>query len=150
MDFVLPPEEIGAHLSTIGTHSWRRCPAELVPLDREPLYRQVLTIVQNVTGVDFSMYRSTTIKRRIMRRMAVKARRSLDEYLHDLQSDEGEAQALFRDLLINVTSFFRDPTLFDAIKTVVLPAITATAPRPSRCASGCRAARRARRRTRWR
>ena len=74
-----------------------------------------------------------TIKRRMMRRMAVNGKRSLGSYLQQLKEDEGEVQALFRDLLINVTSFFRDPSLFDAIKTVVMPALTADRPPGDRC-----------------
>jgi len=131
VDFVLSPEEIGGHLSTIGTHPYLAPvpPGELVPEpEGESVFRQILTIVQNVTGVDFSLYRSTTIKRRMMRRMAVNGKRSLGSYLQQLKEDEGEVQALFRDLLINVTSFFRDPSLFDAIKTVVMPALTADRP----------------------
>lgn len=131
VDFVLSPEEIGGHLSTIGTHPYLAPvpPGELVSEpEGESVFRQILTIIQNVTGVDFSLYRSTTIKRRMMRRMAVNGKRSLGSYLQQLKEDEGEVQALFRDLLINVTSFFRDPSLFDAIKTVVMPALTADRP----------------------
>ena len=126
IDFILAPEEIGGHLSTIGAHPYL-APVPATDLmagsHREALFRQILTIIQNVTGVDFSLYRSTTIKRRIMRRMAVNGKRSLEAYLPELEADRAEVDALFRDLLINVTSFFRDPSLFEALKKEVFPAL---------------------------
>src|SRR5262249_45579850 len=76
-----------------------------------------------VTGVDFANYRDTTIKRRIMRRMALHTQQSLNEYAQRLKTDPAEVEALYQDLLINVTSFFRDPELFEALKTSVLPEV---------------------------
>ena len=76
-----------------------------------------------VTGVDFTLYRDTTIKRRIMRRMALHTHDSLGDYIPRLEKDPEEVKALYHDLLINVTSFFRDPALFDALKEQVYPEI---------------------------
>ncbi|MGH8473100.1 MAG: CheR family methyltransferase, partial [Gammaproteobacteria bacterium] len=74
-------------------------------------------------GVYFSLYRDTTIKRRIMRRMALHGESSLADYAGRLETDGGEIRALYRDLLINVTSFFRDPDLFETLKESVFPEI---------------------------
>ena len=67
-----------------------------------------------------------------------------------MERDAGEAEALYRDVLINVTSFFRDPEMFEDLKRVVFPEIVTRAANGRRSASGCLAARPARRRTRWR
>jgi two-component system, chemotaxis family, CheB/CheR fusion protein len=73
--------------------------------------------------VDFSEYRPTTIRRRIIRRMALLQQQSLPQYLRLLADNPTEVKALYRDMLINVTSFFRDPTVSEALKSSVFPAI---------------------------
>ncbi len=123
IDFVLSPEEIGARLSTLDQHPYIEHPPGRGPPvpDADILYRRVLSAVHQATDVDFGMYRSATLMRRILRRMAVVGVRSLEDYAALLESTPTEAHRLFRDLLINVTSFFRDPSLFDALVTTVFP-----------------------------
>src|SRR4029079_6549493 len=84
---------------------------------------QILMVVRNALGVDFGEYKLATVQRRLARRMAL--RRVPDEpaYLALVQGDPAEARALYEDILIHVTSFFRDPTLFDALESHILPAI---------------------------
>ena len=79
--------------------------------------------VRSATGVDFSQYRDTTIRRRIGRRMALHGKPAMAEYVKLLEGDRAEIEALYRDLLINVTSFFRDPEMFEELKRRVFPAI---------------------------
>jgi two-component system CheB/CheR fusion protein len=125
VDFVLPPEQLARRLGEIGGHPYL-APAPPKP-DGEPHaqenYQKILGAVRAVTGVDFSHYRDTTIKRRIMRRMAVNTQQSLTEYAERLKTEPAEVEALYQDLLINVTSFFRDPELFEALKTSVFPEV---------------------------
>lgn len=123
VDFVLTPESIARRLAEVKDHPYLAPePAgRRVQPDVEDQYRKVLGIVRSATGVDFSMYRDTTIKRRIMRRMALHTQQSWDEYLKRLRGDRAEVDALYHDLLINVTSFFRDPELFEALKVTVFP-----------------------------
>src|SRR5262249_48691016 len=87
----------------------------------EAQYKRILSIIRAVKGVDFSQYRDTTIKRRIMRRMALHGQRTLVDYARLLDGNRPEAEALYQDLLINVTSFFRDPEMFESLKTRVFP-----------------------------
>ena len=90
-------------------------------------------------GIDFSLYREKTIKRRILRRLALRNIDSLAEYASRLENDSDELTALQRDLLICVTSFFRDPESFESLKTSGLPAHSpGAARRTRRFASGCR------------
>ena len=125
VDFVLPPAQIAQRLGEIGEHPYL-APDPTRPLTgptAEESYQRTLAVVQTVTGVDFRLYRDTTIKRRIMRRMALHGQRSIGEYVARLKEDVGEVEALYHDLLINVTSFFRDPKMFEELKSSVFPQI---------------------------
>ena len=126
VDFVLTPELIAKRLAEIASHPYL-APAAIRVSDEkgssEETYSDALAIVRSATGVDFSQYRDTTIKRRIMRRMALHTQHSLKAYTQHLQNDPREVDALYHDLLINVTSFFRDPEMFEALKAQVFPAI---------------------------
>ena len=83
----------------------------------------MIAALRNSSGVDFSQYRDTTLKRRTARRMMLRGFTSPREYAQFLERDRDEAEALYRDVLINVTSFFRDPEMFEDLKREVFPAI---------------------------
>jgi two-component system CheB/CheR fusion protein len=127
VDFVLPPERIAAELVRLGRHPYL---ADGAPLEEAPVgdgeegpFGAVLGVVHAATGIDFSLYREKTIKRRIQRRLALCHIDSLAEYAARLEDDAGELSALQRDLLISVTSFFRDPGSFESLKQLVFPRI---------------------------
>jgi two-component system CheB/CheR fusion protein len=82
---------------------------------------KVFVILRSLTGHDFSQYKPTTVHRRVERRLAVHRIESLELYVKFLESTPAEVEALFRDLLIGVTSFFRDPEAFQALETEVIP-----------------------------
>jgi two-component system CheB/CheR fusion protein len=82
---------------------------------------QIYAILRAQTGHDFSGYKARTFLRRVQRRMQVHQCDAWTDYVSLLQRQPDEATALFRDLLINVTSFFRDPDAFDALNTLVIP-----------------------------
>ena len=86
-------------------------------------FQKVLVALRDVVGVDFSAYKQTTIRRRLARRMAVRKVDALQEYTALLQGNAEEGQALFDDILIHVTSFFRDAEVFAALKAHVFPEI---------------------------
>ncbi len=129
VDFVFAPEGIARRLAEIGAHPYL-APAlvEAPPPENEDHFRRVLGAVRAATGVDFRQYRDTTIRRRILRRMVLHGQPSLAAYAGRLEQDAPEVEALYRDLLINVTSFFRDPALFEALKTNVFPEILKAKP----------------------
>lgn len=77
----------------------------------------ICDILQQVTFHDFKHYKSSTLVRRIQRRLQVTQSTSVEHYIEKLKSDQNEIDVLFKEILINVTSFFRDPQAFEALKT---------------------------------
>jgi two-component system CheB/CheR fusion protein len=123
VDYVLPPAEMPAQLIAYVTHAFAAHPrphaAASSPV--EDTLKQICVVLRAQTGHDFSQYKQNTLVRRIERRMALHQIERVQEYLHFLQKTPAEADALFRDLLIGVTSFFRDPEAFAALQTQVIP-----------------------------
>jgi two-component system CheB/CheR fusion protein len=145
VDFILPPEKIALELARIGLDPYLALPqkteTEAAEAATEKDFRRILTLLRSHTAVDFSQYRDTTIKRRIQRRMLVRTRRTLAEYIELLERDRAEISALFDDVLINVTSFFRDPEMFETLKARIFPEILKNDPHTIRvwvagCSSG--------------
>jgi two-component system CheB/CheR fusion protein len=149
VDFVLPPADIGRELVRISRHPYVRPAEEHDPLAGERQLLAVLDVVRSTTGVDFSHYKRNTLVRRLARRMVLHGLGSLADYLKLLQDRPTEIDALYQDILINVTSFFRDPEAFELLKSRVFPRLTADRSRHDRSACGSWAARPARRPTRW-
>lgn len=122
VDFVLAPEKIAEELGRLGSAPYINATgdrgAEAQPGDG---LRGVFKELRAATGVDFASYRQTTIQRRIQRRLAVRRVDSLEAYVKMLEKQPEEAQALFRDILIHVTNFFREPETFAALAAQVFP-----------------------------
>lgn len=127
VDFVLPPTEIARELSRIARHPYvaelpKEAAAALVPEQHVGL-NTIFQLIRKSAGVDFTRYRHTTIRRRIQRRMIVHKIDALPRYVKYVQQNPAELKALYQDMLINVTSFFRNPDSFDALKTRVFPSL---------------------------
>ena len=86
-------------------------------------FKKILLLLRNHSGVDFSLYKSTTIQRRITRRMVLNKQDTLEDYTIFLRGNAKELDALYSDVLISVTSFFRNPDAFDVLKRKVFPKI---------------------------
>ncbi|MEZ5361862.1 MAG: chemotaxis protein CheB [Bryobacterales bacterium] len=124
-DFILPPPEIARQLARVARHPYvKQAPPDLEeqPGPRDQLAK-VFSLIRTSGGVDFSCYKPTTIKRRISRRMLLRQIDSLEAYVARLRQDPAEVEALSKDLLINVTGFFRDPDTFQALSDAVIPKI---------------------------
>jgi two-component system, chemotaxis family, CheB/CheR fusion protein len=127
VDLALPVEEMGTKLvefvqslSTLdriidGTDTEAEGP------DFDQIQTEVYTILRTQIGHDFSGYKSKTFLRRVQRRMQVMQSDSLDGYVEMLRQQPEEVGALFRDLLINVTNFFRDGDAFESLNIQVIP-----------------------------
>jgi two-component system CheB/CheR fusion protein len=134
-DFVLSPAQIAQELARISIHPYvvtspQDKARELLP-DGELELRKMFSLVHRSTGVDFSHYKQTTTRRRIGRRMIVHRSQNLGEYLGYLEKHPEEIQELYRDLLISVTHFFRDPDSFVALGTYLANSVRNAEPADS-------------------
>jgi two-component system CheB/CheR fusion protein len=118
VDFILPPAKMPAQLIAYAAHAFgKKFRRAAPPADKgEGSLKKIFILMRAQTGYDFSQYKQTTILRRVERRMAVNQLDKLDDYVRYFQQSPTEAQALFRDLLIGVTNFFRDPEAFDILE----------------------------------
>ena len=152
VDYVLPPEEMPDRILDYMQRAFDRdaaghgTAAETAAELTEPL-QHVFALLRSHTRHDFSRYKHNTILRRIERRMAVHQVETIDEYVRLLQADSAEIGVLFRELLIGVTSFFRDPEAFASLRERVIPRYLRPSAMAMFCACGRRAAPRARKRT---
>jgi len=130
VDYVLPPAEMPAQLRMYVDHAFGRAPRPVPPpaAEAEGALKRILILLRAQTGHDFSLYKQNTITRRVERRMAVHQIAQLDGYVRYLQQNPVEVGALFRDLLIGVTNFFRDPEAFKALEEHVIPQLFAGKP----------------------
>jgi two-component system, chemotaxis family, CheB/CheR fusion protein len=127
VDYVLPPAEMPAQIMVYVAHAFGNPPrpASDPPSKIENALKKIFILLRDQTNHDFSQYKSSTILRRIERRMAVQQIETIDDYVKFLQQASTEVEALFRDLLIGVTSFFRDPKAFQVLEEEVVPRLFA-------------------------
>jgi two-component system, chemotaxis family, CheB/CheR fusion protein len=121
--FVLSPEQIAIELVNIAKHPQLTRP-ETGPSEQEKAeadLRKIVMLLKASFGVDFTHYKETTINRRITRRMVINKIENVKAYVEYLRAHSNELQALFDDLLIGVTSFFREPETFVLLKEKVFP-----------------------------
>ncbi len=130
VDYILPPSEMPdqliAYVNQIFGKKINLIPAP--PQKAQDTLAKICVLLRAKTGHDFSQYKENTLNRRIQRRMALHQIESPADYLRFMQQDPSEAQALFRDLLIGVTGFFRDPDAFDSLASVGIPKLFENVP----------------------
>jgi len=126
VDFVLPPIAIAAELHRISRHPYVASDVgdEVESRAGESSLGRILDQLRMTTGVDFSNYKRNTLYRRISRRAVLHKFEGLKDYARYLPSNPGEVSALYQDILIGVTSFFRDPEAFEILKSKVFPTLT--------------------------
>jgi two-component system, chemotaxis family, CheB/CheR fusion protein len=130
VDLVLPPEKVARELARMIRHPYLKIAPEAFVPETSTLedggMRNIFRLLRASTGVDFANYKQTTVRRRIARRMLVRRCDTLTEYAKYLGEHPDEVRALFEDGLIHVTSFFRDPEVFQYLTTNVYPQILST------------------------
>jgi two-component system CheB/CheR fusion protein len=126
-DIIAPPAELGAKLASVCKHTLRTERAELDHASQTAL-EKIVILLRAQTGHDFSLYKKSTLYRRIERRMSVHHLDKIIQYVRVLQENLHERELLFNELLIGVTSFFRDPAAWVALKTKVFPSILKSNP----------------------
>jgi len=126
VDFVMPVEDMPAKLLQYQQHLSQveeRKASDGTREDVANYVAQICSLMHNRTGHDFGQYKQKTLIRRIQRRMQLVQINAAPEYIRLLRTDSREAQLLFRDLLSNVTQFFRDPESFEVLEREVIPKI---------------------------
>ena len=129
IDFVLPAEDIGAQLiacyqTRVDNYGTNKAEQRI---DNESLYK-ILDLLHEQLGHDFSKYKISTLQRRIARRMSIHQLNNVQLYIQFLMDNPIEQEQLLQELLINVTSFFRDSEAFDALAALALPLLFANKP----------------------
>jgi two-component system CheB/CheR fusion protein len=119
VDIVTSPRKIATELARLARDRPAKEPSKR--LIGESSIKGIFALLRAKTEVDFSQYRKTTVRRRIQRRMVVHRLDGLDEYLTFLKRNPEEIDALYKEMLIHVTGFFREPETFDVLQTLVLP-----------------------------
>jgi len=151
VDFVQPPAGIAKELARVDKHSYAQVlpvvdteglaaaahprPEDEANAERSRVdfdteksrtaqsLQRIYTLLRSSVGVDFAQYKPATVQRRIQRRMALLRVENIEDYARFLRTNESEIVALYQDILIKVTSFFRDPTAFDYLKRWIFPRI---------------------------
>jgi two-component system CheB/CheR fusion protein len=155
VDFVLPPEKIAEEIARLGISPARtrtraaanarnrkgRVSRKQTPFGPEPTIaaewpkspadkhlRQIFALLRAGTGVDFSVYRINTVRRRLSRRLGVHRLKDLEKYARLLRDNPTEVEALYQDLLIGVTNFYRNPSVFETMKRKIFPKLVKNLP----------------------
>ncbi len=126
IDMVLSPADIARELARIGRHPlFSAAQTSRTAVTQQQAFDHIVDTLRDTVGVDFAHYKRNTLHRRITRRMVLHKYDDLQQYAEYLQAHPNEAEALYADILINVTSFFRDPEAYELLKSRVFPELTA-------------------------
>ncbi|MCG8603792.1 ATPase, partial [bacterium] len=127
VDSVLPPARMAKELDRIAGHPYLHDvkPEVEAQVTNADDIGKILLLLRRITGVDFTYYKQTTLRRRIQRRLVLHKIENSAKYLGYLQKNQAEVEALYDDILIHVTSFFRDSGSYQALAETVFPKITA-------------------------
>ncbi len=122
VDFILPPRDIPAHLIELS-HNFKMDETDFdtEELNEDVFFKQVIGLLKAKYGVDFSYYKQSTIRRRILRRKSINKLEYIKEYQDFLFENKSEQDALLKDILIPVTAFFRDAKSFEVLGQKILP-----------------------------
>lgn len=121
VDYELPPAEMPSKLIAYATHAFTAINKIELSISQkyENELSKIFIILRSHVGHDFSQYKANTINRRIARRMSLHQIEMIEEYVKYLQQTPDEVEALFQELLIGVTNFFRDPDAFKSLEKVI-------------------------------
>lgn len=140
VDLILSPEEIGAQMHRIAADGRDIDEIRVPPRDEGPM-AELLALIHDQTRVNFRNYKTATFQRRVDRRMAATRAKSFADYVEIARRSPAEVEALFRDMLISVTSFFRDPAEYEALTAEIARLVARKTPGDIRvwvagCATG--------------
>ena len=130
VDFVLAVAKIPAALLRYGDQAYIKAASPILPAPDtlQDVFANIIELLATTTSHDFSLYKPGTLQRRIERRMALAGIASTTHYLEVLREDSAEREQLVKDLLINVTHFFRDSTAFELLEATIIPELVRQQP----------------------
>ncbi|RPH69526.1 MAG: response regulator [Myxococcaceae bacterium] len=126
VDYVLPIPGIARELHRLSRHPYVSGASARPSASDDKVVEEIFALVRTALGVDFGEYKAPSLHRRLARRMALLRIESLRDYLALLRDHPEEAGCLYEEVLIHVTSFFRDPDVFESLKSAVFPEILKT------------------------
>lgn len=130
VDYELPPVKMPAQLIVYAAYAFGKRTSEAsepVP-ETENALKKIFILLRTQIKHDFSQYKPGTLLRRVKRRMAINQIETISGYIKYLQQTQAETEALFRDLLIRVTNFFRDPEPFKVLEDLIIPKLFSDKP----------------------
>lgn len=128
-DIVAPAEDLPGKIIAYLRHTLIIAKSEFPSEEKDQsALEKVFILLRGKTGHDFSLYKKNTVNRRIERRMSIHQITRLPSYVRYLQENPQEVELLFKELLIGVTSFFRDPAAWEELRGVAIPALLAEYP----------------------
>lgn len=119
IDFVLEAEDIGKHLNDLSSKLPKALRAKLDASEVKDRFAELINIVRKQCGVSFKQYKKATLQRRIERRMLARRLSDFNSYVDLLRREPDEVDLLYKDILISVTNFFRDPSTFKQLAPVL-------------------------------
>jgi two-component system CheB/CheR fusion protein len=127
VDHVLPVERMAQEVMSYAAQPYLKVRKKDEPEDKNftNVMQKIFMLIRSVTGSDFTQYKQSTIHRRVKRRMALHNIEDIADYHRYLRENTPEVHQLFKELLILVTSFFRDPAVFEVLAEKVIPDILA-------------------------
>ncbi|MBU0680672.1 MAG: PAS domain-containing protein [Proteobacteria bacterium] len=131
VDYILPPALMPNQVLSYTRHTIKAPPAAAIASEDVTMgnaLQKIFILLRATTGHDFSLYKKNTICRRIERRMHVHQIDNIMDYVRYLQTSDREISTLFKELLIGVTNFFRDPEAFEILKNIYLPELLKNKP----------------------
>ncbi len=128
-DIIAPAGELPARIIAYLAHApLIRRPETIIEEKSMSSLAKINLLIRERTGHDFSFYKKTSVYRRIERRMAIHQIDKIATYARFLRENPGERDLLFHELLIGVTSFFRDPQAWDSMRDTVIPSLVMERP----------------------
>jgi len=127
VDIIAPANDLPAKLISLTNKSFRVDTKQGLEKDTSSL-EKIIILLRSQTGNDFSQYKKNTVYRRIERRMGIHQISKISSYVRYLQENPNETDILFRELMIGVTSFFRDTAVWDSLKDNAIPSMIAKLP----------------------
>lgn len=123
VDYVIEPEEMGNSMISYMEHPFSRVKMRETAKGEDEVFQEILKLLKEKNGIDFTNYKEQTIRRRLERRASISQFNCLEDYFNFFSSSSKERDSLFKEFLIGVTGFFRDKEAFEYLEKQVLPQI---------------------------